>query len=69
MILIGFSSYPLQSQKEVAKRLMELPKLPDFIKGKGNYGYISIEGGCEGIQIYEFDDARAEEVSYAIHKG
>jgi hypothetical protein len=60
MLVIGISSYPIQSTKEVVKRFMELPRLPDYIKGKGAYGYTT-EKGAKAIMIYEFDSAKAEE--------
>jgi hypothetical protein len=31
MVIICFSDYPIQSAKEVTKRFMELPRLPDFV--------------------------------------
>ena len=67
MIIIGSSSYPLQSQDQVIKRAMELPRLPDYITGKGNYGFPSQEGGIVGIQIYEFDGSKAEEAMWDIY--
>jgi hypothetical protein len=36
MVLIGISSYPPASTEEVMKRMMQLPRLPEFIKGRGN---------------------------------
>ena len=65
MIIIGLSSYPLQSTDQVVNRVMEIPRLPDYIKGKGNYGYLSMEG-WGGIQIYEFDSSKAEEAHWDI---
>jgi len=65
MIIIGLSSQPLQSIDQVYRRAMEIPRLPDYIKGKGFYGYTSLEDGV-GIQIYEFDGARAEEALWDI---
>ena len=67
MIIIGFSSYPLQSNDQLIKNAMELPRLPDYIKGKGNYGYPTMEG-LGGIQIYEFDGSKAEEAFWDIAK-
>ena len=65
MIIIGFSSYPLQSNDQLIKNAMELPRLPDYIKGRGNYGYPNMEG-LGGIQIYEFDGSKAEEALWDI---
>jgi hypothetical protein len=65
MIIIGLSSQPLESTDQLYRQAMELPRLPDYIKGKGNYGYTSLEGGV-GIQIYEFDGSKAEEALWDI---
>ena len=66
MILIGISRYPLQSSNEVAKRVMEIPRLPDYIKGKGNYVYTTREGAV-GLVIYEFDSSKADEALEQIN--
>ena len=60
MILLGITTYPMQSAKEVAKRVMEIPRLPDYIKGKGNYIYTTREGSV-GLVIYEFDSSKSDE--------
>jgi hypothetical protein len=64
MILLGISKYPMQSAKEMASRMMEMSRLPDYIKGKGNYLY-DAENGSRGLVIYEFESAKADE---AIHE-
>jgi hypothetical protein len=66
MLLIGFSTYPMQSAKEVAKCMMEIPRLPEYIKGKGNYVY-SNEEGAVGLVIYEFDSVKADEAIEQIN--
>ena len=66
MILIGFSRYPMQSATEVAKCVMELPRLPDYIKGKGNYVYTT-EKGAVGLVIYEFDSTKADDAIEQIN--
>ena len=66
MIIIGSSSHPLQSAGQVVKRMVEIPRLPEYIKGKGNYAYVTQEGGIESIQIYEFDSSKAEEAFWDI---
>jgi len=66
MIIIGFASHPLQSNDQAIKRAMELPRLPEYIKGRGNYSYITQEEGIESIQIYEFDSSKAEEAMWDI---
>jgi len=65
MILLGISKYPLQSANVIAKRVMEMPRLPDYIKGKGNYVYSTTEGSV-GLVIYEFDSAKTDEATEQI---
>jgi hypothetical protein len=66
MILLGISRYPMQSAKEVTERFMEMPRLPDYIKGKGNYVYTN-EDGVVGFIIYEFDSVKADEAIEQIN--
>ena len=68
MVIICFADYPIQSAKEVAKRFMELPRLPDFVKGKGNYIYSTTEDGYHYISILEVEDTRVKEAMDAITK-
>ncbi len=57
MVLLGIGKYPMQSTKEMVKRMMEMPRLPEYIKGKGNYVYTDGEGAV-GLVIYEFDSVK-----------
>ena len=68
MIFICLSDYPVQSRKEVIKRFLELPRLPEYIKGKGNYVYPTTEAGYHNIAILEADDAKVGEAFDAITK-
>ncbi len=68
MIFICFSDYPVQSGKEVIKRFLELPRLPEYIKGKGNYVYNTTGVGYHNIAILEVDDAKVGEAFGAITK-
>jgi hypothetical protein len=68
MVIICFSDYPIQSGKEVTKRFMELPRLPDFIKGKGNYVYSTTGDGYHNISILEVDDTKIKEAFDAVTK-
>ena len=60
MILLGITTYPMQSAMEVTKCFLEIPRLPEYIKGKGNYVYATREGTV-GLAIYEFDSSKADE--------
>jgi hypothetical protein len=68
MIVICFSDYPIQSVKEVTKRFLELPRLPEYIKGKGNYIYSTTEKGYHNISILEIDNSKVKEAFDAINK-
>jgi hypothetical protein len=68
MIFICFSDYPIQSAKDVSKRFLELPRLPEYIKGKGNYIYSTTEKGYHNISILEVDDVNVKEAFDAISK-
>ena len=68
MIIICFSDYPIQSGKEVTRRFLKLSRLPDYIKGKGNYVYSTTGTGYHNISILEVDDARVGEAFNAITK-
>jgi hypothetical protein len=68
MIIICFSEYPVQSGMEVSKRFLELPRLPEYIKGKGNYVYSTTGAGYHNISILEVEDAKAGEAFEAITK-
>ncbi len=68
MIIICFSDYPAQSAKEVTKRFMELPRLPEYVKGKGNYVYSTTGEGYHNISILEVDDTKVKEAFDAITK-
>ena len=68
MIIICFSEYPVQSGMEVRKRFLELPRLPEYIKGKGNYVYSTTGAGYHNLSILEVEDAKAGEAFEAITK-
>lgn len=68
MIIICFSDYPIQSGMEVTKRFMKIPRLPEYIKGKGNYVYSTTDEGFKNISILEVDDSKVKEAFDAIAK-
>jgi hypothetical protein len=61
MVVIAISSYPPESAKEVAKRLMEQPPLPAYISMKGPYSSGEVGVGIKVIAIYEFDQSKFSE--------
>ena len=68
MIIICFSYYPIQSGMEVTKRFMKIPRLPDYIRGKGNYVYSTTDAGFKNISILEVDDSKVKE-AFELHGG
>ena len=68
MIILCISEYPIQSAKEVTKRFLQLSRLPEYVKGKGNYIYDTIEKGYHNISILEVDDNKLKEAFDAINK-
>jgi hypothetical protein len=68
MIIICYSDYPIQSGREVTKRFLGLPRLPEYIKGKGNYVYSTTEKGYQNISILEVDAAKVKEAFDTITK-
>ena len=68
MIIICFAEYPVQNSMEVTMRYLELPRLPKYIIGKGNYVYSTTEKGYHSISIFEVDDAKIKKAFEAITK-
>ena len=63
MVILSLTSYPPESAKEVGKRFVELPPLPDYITMKGPYINSGVGEGIKGITIYEFEEAKYPEAS------
>ena len=68
MIIICLTEYPVQRGMEVTMRYLELPRLPKYITGKGNYVYSTVEKGYHSISIFEADDANINKAFDAITK-
>lgn len=61
MVIISAASYPLESSKEVGKRLLDLPPIPPFMTLKGPF-LDSEEGvGIKSINLFEFEQAKMKE--------
>ncbi|MBF0201644.1 MAG: hypothetical protein HQK66_10095 [Desulfamplus sp.] len=60
MILITDVIYPPESAKEIARRYLTAPVLPDFLLKRGPYVYATREG-IQSITFYELDNARLAE--------
>ena len=66
MIIVSLTSYPPESAKDIGKRFLEMPALPDYIKMRGPYINSIFEEGIMGITIYEIDDSKYAEAFKAL---
>jgi len=67
MVIINTTSFPPESAKEVGKRFMALPPLPDYLTMIGPYVYSIQGGGIQGLVIYETDQAKMAEALICIY--
>ena len=69
MVIIGMNSFPPESANEIGKRFLELPPVPDYITMKGPYIHSMMEGGIQGVEVFELDKAKlAEGVEYVSNR-
>ena len=68
MVLISTIQNPPESAKEMVKRSMQLPRLPEFIKTKGPYIKGVVGQGVITLTIYEFEDVKFGEAFKHINK-
>lgn len=61
MVIITNISYPPESAQDMAKRFIEAPQLPDFLKRKGPYIDSTIKKGVTALSIYELDKSKLGE--------
>jgi hypothetical protein len=67
MVIIAASSYPLESAKEVGKRLLEMPPVPSFMTLKGPFLDSEVGTGVKSINLFEFDRTKtAEAMDYVL---
>ncbi len=68
MIVISMMQNPPESAKEIVKRSMQLPRLPEFIKTRGPYITSAVGEGFKTLTIYEFEDSKFTEAAKLINK-
>lgn len=61
MILTTNVTYPPESSKEIARRYLTAPALPDFLIKRGPYISADLQNGINSITFYELDNARLAE--------
>lgn len=66
MIIVSSTAYPTESVKEIAKRFLEAPELPSFVKRLGPYVSTSKEQGILTLSLYELENARLAEGLQAV---
>ena len=66
MVIISNVIYPPESTKEIAKRYLMAPVLPEFLNKKGPYVSASKKDGMNSITYYELDNDRLAEGLKAI---
>lgn len=66
MIVISNVHYPPESTREIAKRYLTAPALPDYITKKGPYVSSSVDKGIHSITYYEMENHRLHEGLQAI---
>ena len=67
MVLISMISNPPESGKEMIKRSMQLPRLPEYIRTIGPYINSTVGEGIKTLTIYEFEDSKFAEASKHIN--
>jgi len=66
MVIMGMTSYPTESSKELGKRFTELPTLPPYLTRKGPYVSSELGSGIKTISIYECDPSKMAEATEFI---
>ena len=66
MIIISNVSYPPESTREIAKRYLTAPALPDYITKKGPYISSATDTGIHSITYYELENHRLAEGLRAV---
>ena len=61
MVIIPSLSYPPESARDMAKRFMEAPQVPDFMSRKGPYVGSRLADGISIVALYELDNAKMAE--------
>lgn len=66
MIIVSNVTYPPESTREIARRYLTAPPLPDFIIKKGPYISASRRTGMHSLTYYELDNSRLAEGLQAV---
>jgi hypothetical protein len=66
MVFILFTSCPLEYVEQSGKQMMELPRMPDYIKLKGHYSKVVKGEGAQSISILGFENSKMADVYEVI---
>lgn len=66
MIIISHVTYPPESTKEITKRFLTAPVLPDFLTKRGPYISTSREEGIHSVTLYEVANEKLAEGLSAV---
>ena len=61
MVIITKSAYPSESAKEMAKRFLEAPQIPEFMTRQGPYVNSNLSDGIAIVTFYELDNSKLAE--------
>jgi len=66
MVIIGMTSFPVNSSLEAGKSFQNLPPLPEFITRRGPY-ILAVKGeGIQAFSVFEFDNSKMAEAMETI---
>ena len=68
MIIISNVTYPPESAREIAKRFLTAPVLPEFLHKRGPYISANRPEGVHSMTLYEVDNSRLAEGLQAVNK-
>ena len=66
MVTISIVSYPPESARELGKRFLGLPPIPEYISVVGPYTTSETGDGIQAYTIYKYDKSKAAEALEAI---
>lgn len=66
MIIISNVTYPPESAREIAKRFLTAPALPEFLNKRGPYISANRPEGIHSMTLYEVDNSRLAEGLQAV---
>ncbi len=66
MIIVSNVTYPPESTREIAKRFLTAPTLPEFLTKRGPYISSNRTDGIHSMTLYEVDNSRLAEGLQAV---